>query len=90
MAGEADDDCNQTSIPRFLSDLTQGSKHVSIEQFSWDAAVTSLDISILHRLTRLDEYQSDFVLFAPGFKFLADKFRSIIHPDHLGQTSKFF
>ena len=53
---------------RLLTHFFQGSEHIGIQQFPPDASVASLHVSVLHRLSGLDEDQGDPMILAPGIQ----------------------
>jgi hypothetical protein len=75
---------------RFLPDLIERPKDVSVEEFASKAAIQALDIRDLGWLPWLDKSQSGFSVFAPRVGTLADELRAIVDADHRRKASAFF
>jgi hypothetical protein len=73
-------------LPLFchLSYFLQTVKQIGIQQLLSKRSIVSFDKSILNGFSRLDKLQSDLFFLAPELKFIADKFRAIIHTDGFG------
>ena len=59
-------------------DLGQRIELVEIQDILTICAIESLDVSMLRRLTRLDEIKENVMLLSPGFHLLGDQLRAIV------------
>ena len=61
-----------------LSYFVEGSEGVGIEDFFSEATIESLDVTVLHGATGLDELKLDVVGVAPGLKFGRNELGAVI------------
>src|SRR5581483_3913582 len=77
----------QSPVFNGLPRIVEGEEPVLVQALLAEFAVERFDIAVLHRTTRGDEMQRDFVLVCPLIQRLRGKLRSVIDDDPLRQPA---